>query len=719
MKILLSWLREFVDVPGTAQDIAATMSVRGFAVEGIETLGDDAVIDFEITANRPDCMCVIGIAREVATAYGLQVRRPAVRGRAGVPERKPETREQADAATDASGETAATPPPETGPARSPGLHLLSLKTVDQIDVQTTIENPDLCPRYAAAVAEVTVGDSPAWMQARLRAAGVRPISNIVDVTNYVLLELGQPMHAFDKARLGGNQIRIRTARAGERITTLDGQSRALTPEMLVIADAERPIAVAGVMGGADSEVAASTKAIVLESAYFQPASVRRTSKALGLKTEASMRFERGADPRLPVTAMERACALLETIGAGKAVGTVSDRYPSRIEPKQVRVRRARIAGVLGVTIADGDVRRILDGLGFALRDAEDGWDVTVPTRRVDVQREADVLEELARHFGFDRIPVTFPPLTSAAPPIDPRTARARIVRSVMTGVGFSEAVTFGFIGADRAATFVDEGDVVPIANPLSENFAVLRPSLLPGLIDAVAYNRRREQRDVRLFEIGAHFARGSGERRAVACAWMGAASQEHWSGGARDVDFFDMKGLAERIAALFGVVCHVSPAAAPWLTPGRAASLTAGEVAIGLFGQLAPGLATSHGLPPADALYVAELDVDRLEQATSRSWRIDALPRYPSVTRDISMLVDAALASESVRGTIRRAAPDTLVLVREFDRYQGKGVPDDKVSLSWHLVFRSPDRTLTDAEVQTAMESIVAALKSEHDAIQR
>ena len=257
------------------------------------------------------------------------------------------------------------------------------------------------------------------------AAGVRPISNIVDITNYVLLELGQPMHAFDLAKIAGAQICVRTAKPGETLRTLDGQVRELSPEMLVIADAERPVAVAGVMGGADSEVTAATTTIVLESAYFNPLSVRRTSRKLGLKTEASMRFERGADPRLPITAMERACALLEMIGAGRARGTVVDRYPARIEPTVLRLRRARIEGLLGVSVPDADIHRILESLGFALREAADGWDVTVPTRRVDVVREVDLIEEIARHYGFDRLPVTFPALTSAPPPVDPRITRAR------------------------------------------------------------------------------------------------------------------------------------------------------------------------------------------------------------------------------------------------------------------------------------------------------
>jgi len=290
----------------------------------------------------------------------------------------------------------------------------------------------------------------------------------------------------------------------------------------------------------------------------------------------------------------------------------------------------------------------------------------------------------------------------------------------MTGAGFSEAVTFGFIAAEVAAPFAGDGGLVPIANPLSENFAVLRPSLLPGLVDAVAYNRRREQRDVRLFELGVRFSRGTGERRALGCAWMGAAIGEHWSGGGRDVDFFDVKGLVQRIGETFAIDVDTRPHQEPWLVAGRAAAVTAGGVTIGVMGQLAPAAAGRHGVPTADAVYVAELDVDEIERiAASASRRIDPLPRFPSVTRDISILVDAAVASATIRETIRRSGPETLVLVREFDRYQGKGIPDDKVSLSLHLVFRSPDRTLTDVEVQPAMDTILAALKEQHAAIQR
>ena len=355
--------------------------------------------------------------------------------------------------------------------------------------------------------------------------------------------------------------------------------------MLVIADAERAVAVAGVMGGAETEVTNATTTIVLESAYFNPASVRRTSKKLGLKTEASMRFERGADPELPVAAMRRAISLIEKIGAGSARGDVLDQNPKRIEAGTLRLRRSKIAAVLGASIPDPEVLRILNGLEFVLRNAEGGWDVTVPTRRVDVAREVDLIEEVARHYGFDRVPVTFPAVTSAPPPVDPRILRARQLRGVLTGGGFSEAVTFGFMSEPAAMPFAAEGDLVPIANPLSETFAVLRPSVLPGLIDAVAYNRRREQRDVRLFEIGARFTRAGGEGHAVACAWTGMAAPEHWSGSGRAVDFFDVKAIVERVCEAVGVEVQASASGRPWLAPGQSADVISNGSSVGAMGQ--------------------------------------------------------------------------------------------------------------------------------------
>jgi phenylalanyl-tRNA synthetase beta chain len=698
MKVLLSWLREFVEVRESADEIARVMSVRGFAAEGIQPIeglpagasakAGDWVIDFEVTGNRPDCMSIVGMAREIATAFQL----PLKTGPAG----------SASAKASPSAEASADKPEAA-----------------TSEIRITLENPDLCPYYAGGVLDVTVAPSPGWMQERLKAGGVRPISNIVDVTNYVLLELGQPMHAFDAAKLEKNEIRVRTARGGERLKTLDGQERTLTGDMLVIADGVRPVGIAGVMGGADSEVTDSTRSIVLESAYFNPLSVRRTSRRLGLKTEASTRFERGTDRVLPGVALERACALLQQIGAGTAramviAGTVSD-----VQPRVLMLRRQRVPALLGITVPDADMSRILTSLGFDLAAAAEGWSVIVPPRRVDVAREVDLIEEIARHYGFDRIPGRFPAVLQAPAGMDPRIWRTRQLRAIMTGAGFSEANTFGFIARSAAAPFADERALVAIANPLSENFGVLRPSLLPGLVGAVAYNRHREQREVRLFEIGARFT-AAGERRAIAAVWAGVTGGDHWGGATRPVDFFDIKGVAERIASALGLDVRAEPASHGWLVPGRAAVLMAGEMPIGHVGLLSPAVGEQHGLTPADAVYAVEVDLDMAESIASRGTTIvHALPRFPSVTRDISILIDETLPAADIRQTIFDAAPALLERVREFDRYQGKGVPEGKVSLSMRLTFRSADRTLTDAEVQEAMDDVLRVLRAKHSAIQR
>jgi phenylalanyl-tRNA synthetase beta chain len=355
MRLLLSWVRDFVDITAPADEIAETMALRGFEVAAVEPVGDgDAVIDFEVTANRPDCLSVVGFAREIGTAFSLPVRLPST---------------------------------ETG-AKAP---LASVPTGASDRLKVTLEDAELCPRYAAGVAEVTAAVSPAWMTSRLQAAGVRPISPIVDITNYVLMELGHPMHAFDLATLAGSELRIRRAQRNEMLTTLDGVARKLDPEMLVIADARKAQAVAGVMGGGTSEVSGATRTVAFESAYFKPSSVRQTSKRLNLKTEASARFERGADVNAPVLALQRAFALMQQIGAGRAVGPIVDRYPSPRDAKTIQLRRTRLHQLLGLDIPDGEVVRILRSLGLIVGQTADGWTALVPTFRVDLTREADLI----------------------------------------------------------------------------------------------------------------------------------------------------------------------------------------------------------------------------------------------------------------------------------------------------------------------------------------
>jgi phenylalanyl-tRNA synthetase beta chain len=702
------WLTELVNVPADVHQVASALALRGFEVASVDT-GSQPVIDFEITANRPDCLSVIGLAREASAAYARPL---------ALPDR--------------------TMPP-AGPPQA-------------LDV--TIDDPELCPRYCAQIFELRSSTTtPAWLRDRLEACGVRSISPVVDVTNYVMLEMGQPTHAFDYAKLAGRGLRIRRAKPGERVRTLDGVDRALDPEMLVIADGDRAQAVAGVMGGAESEIGGATRIMVLESAYFKPSSVRRASKKLALKTEASTRFERGADIEAAPAAIARAAALLQQIGAAQPLGQTIDRYPSRRTPLTLTLRAVRIEAVLGMPVKEAGVPAILEPLGFGVHERGQRpavnvthgsgvyvppvprlrspavWSVTVPSFRVDVQREIDLVEEIARHDGYVTLPATFPELTAPPPAADARALRDRRLRQLLTGCGLSEAITFAFIEAAAADPFAtpnpepqitDHGPrtpnaIVVVANPLSEKFAVLRPSLLPGLIDAAAHNRRREHRDVRLFETGTRFS-PTGETRAVAGVWCGAGVVPHWSGAAHDADFYDVKGVVETICRAFGVDPAFEPAEAPYLVRERSATVGT----LGVVGQIAPAIAEARGFPANEALWGFELDAGALGSAApGDDLRAESLPRFPSIVRDLSVLVDAALPATSVRGTIRSAAPASLTHVIEFDRYRGKGVPDGRVSLSLRLTFRSPERTLTDADADAAMETVVAALALAHGAVRR
>ena len=696
MKVLYSWLKDFVDVADGPAEVGRRLSLRGLALEGLEPVGsgemppgaapvaDDAVLDFDVTANRPDCLSVVGIAREIATVYGLPLRVPT---------------------TDAPGY----------------LRLAALTPVERATFGVRLDAPDLCPRFAGAAAAVRVAPSPAWMQRRLQALGVRPISNIVDITNYVMLELGQPMHAFDEARLSGDIV-VRQARPGETIVTLDGKTRTVQPPQLLVTDATRAVAVGGVMGGLDSEVTEGTTRIVFEAAWWHPRSIRATSKALALKTEASTRFERGADPTRQAVAAARACALLELIGAGTADGTIVDVVAAPHAPRVVALTHAHVEGLLGMPVPPAEVARILTSLGFGVAaDGPAAWRVQVPGWRPDVARPQDLIEEVGRHHGFEHLPATFPPVHHAPPPSDPRIARDAVARRAMLAMGYSETISFAFVEAAAAEPFASADGLVTLANPLSETFAVMRPSVLPGVVDAVSHNRRHGRRDVRVFEIATAFG-PRGERRMLAAAWTGAAGGDHWSGHRRDVDVFDLTGSLEALADAYGVALALDADAPPYLVPGRAARITRQGAGVGACGLLDPAVAERRGIPRADAadVYLLELDLDAIAAAAPPgATRVEPLPRFPSAVRDVSLLVDDTLSAATVRDTIRRAAPPTLVSLREFDRYQGKGVPAGKVSVSLRLTFRADDRTLTDDDVASAMAAVIEAARAALGAEQR
>jgi phenylalanyl-tRNA synthetase beta chain len=495
------------------------------------------------------------------------------------------------------------------------------------------------------------------------------------------------------------------------------------------------------MGGADSEVTNATTTVAVESAHFAPAQVRRTARRLGLSTEASYRFERGADYDAAAQALARALELIEAIGAGTARPGWIDVQPAAPPAARPNVlRKARIARVLGYELAPAAVERILTALGFGValthspgqQNGGDAWDVTVPSWRIDVSGEADLIEELARIDGYAKIPEAFPPLEMPPPRPAPRLTRDARLRALTRAAGFNESVTFSFVARDAAERFADPAEIVTIANPLAETMAVMRPTLLAGLLDSVAHNRRREQKDVRLFELATIFTSARGEHRALALAALGQAAPAHWSGSGRATDLYDTIGAIEALCGALGLETSFAPGAAPYLTPESATTVHVRPLAaqagsdvepraIGILGEIAGAVADAHGLPARERVFVAELDLDLAVDWTTRDERVraQALPRFPSSTRDISIVVDATLPAASVRDTIRRAAPPALASVQEFDRYQGKGVADGRCSLSLRLVFRAPDRTLTDAEVQAATDTIVAALAREHGALLR
>jgi phenylalanyl-tRNA synthetase beta chain len=675
MKVPIGWLREFVDFTAEVPRLADDLTLAGLAVDGIEGKGDEAVLDLDVTTNRVDGMNVYGVAREVSVLYGSALR------------------------------------PLPGDIREEGPPASVAWTID-------VEAPELCPRFCGRVLDVRVGPSPAWLRGRLEQVGVRPINNVVDLTNYVMIEMGQPMHAFDLAKMPEARIVVRWARPGEKLQTLDGQERTLQGRVGVIGGTRGALGLAGIMGGASSEVSESTRAVALEAAYWDPPSIRRAAKGLGMHTEASHRFERGADPEAPPVALARLAHLLAKIGAGTTRPGLIDRYVAPRPRTRVSLRPGRITSVLGAPVAVSESRRILSGLGFAVGEPSEAWTVDVPTWRGDVMREIDLVEEIARHHGLGRIPSTIPP-SARVEGLRPAQRRDRKVREVLAGAGLTEVITYSFVSEDGA--FGPAPQLLRLANPLSAEQAVLRPSTaFPGLLSALRTNLRQGRHDVRLFELGRVFGLdrafpdAAPEELRLGLLLAGRAPG-HWSAAARPVDFYDVKGLIELLAIRFGVarpdfqeragpswdgVLHPNQSAqlAP-LRPGRPPEYV---------GLLHPDLVARLELK--EAPIVAELDPARFDM-----WapiRVRALDRFPAVERDVAVVVEAAVPAEDVLAEIRRAGGPVLREVQVVDKYDRPPVPAGRVSLTVALAYQDPARTLTGDEVQSSVDAIVAALRA-------
>ena len=650
---------------------------------------DDIVFDLEVTPNRPDAMSIAGVARDLAAAFGLPFTLP-------VP-------------------------------TAPGVIELPPATL-------VVEAHDRCPRYVAMTGQVAVAPSPGWMAQRLTKAGMRPISNVVDVTNYVMLERGQPLHAFDLNLLGGRGIVVRMANEGEKITTLDGAERTLSAEDLLICDANRaPQAIAGVMGAGGSEVSGATSAVLLESAYFTPDGILRTSKRLGLRTESSARFERGVDPNGTALAAERAWELFTEIASGQTASGALDDYPSPVEPIRVSLRTERVNAVLGTELDTATIQGHLEPLGFTPAAHGNGAvEYTVPTYRPDCEREIDLIEEVARHHGYNNIARTLPRMKEPSGGLSPVQLGRRTVRDALLGAGLSEAYTFSLVSPGDLASAGLPAEGIELENPLRAEESLLRPAVLPGLLKAVAFNAGHGLPDVSLFEIGHVFLPPPtgqtlpDEREHLAVVLAGTAFRLPHEPN-RPVDGHDAVGRLEVVAEALGLAdWSVEPGDAPGFTPGRAARVVVDGQPVGVVGEIDPAVRSRLGLAGAGVRGAPELPVAALEVdlsrvlAASRKERRSVTPsRYPASAIDLAFVLDEAVPAGAARRTLGRTAGDLLEDVRLFDVFRSDALGPTKKSLAFGLRFRAPDRTLTDEEVGGLRQRLIDAMAKEHAAVLR
>ncbi len=670
---------------------------------------DDSVFEISLTPNRPDCLGHVGLAREVALAFGRQLSMPSP----GVPTRvlsRADEDEGPDALPLLDGRS---PPGDTLTLVDPTAGVPSM-------IPIRIEAPDRCPRYAGCVLHgVKVGPSPFWLRYRLHVLGLRSIDSVVDATNLVLYELGHPIHAFDLARLKGPEIVVRCAREGERMHTLDGEERTLTADDLLICDAADPVAIAGVMGGADSEIRATTTSVLIEVAYFDPRSIRRTSRRLGLHTDSSHRFERGVDPNGVPWAMRRAASLMSSLAGAAAAPIARDVYPTRIEPRRIALAPAHGGRLLGVDVPAEEARAALEGIGCSVSPGETaGWRVSAPTWRPDLGRPEDLIEEVARVRGYDAIPTALPRVLPSGRGVAPRPRAARRIREAAADLGLLEAVNFAFVSrADLERARVST-DALALANPLSEERAVMRTSLVPGLLEDVARARRHQARAVTLFEIARVYRPKAGEALPVeplTLALVLAGPRADHIGEAGEHDFYDGKGVLESIlsaalgARMETVLDDALDADARYLHPRRRARVRVAGRDVGVLGELHPDVVDAFEMDTRVVL--AEVDVDALLAAVAGQGLPQAqpLPRFPAVTRDLALVVPDAVQASDAASVLHEAGGALVEAVELFDLYRGKGIADGHKSLAYRIVYRDPEATLTDKRVEKAHAAVVQA----------
>jgi phenylalanyl-tRNA synthetase beta chain len=677
MKAPLSWLKEWVAVRAGAEEIAKRLTFAGLEVEGIQESEGEPVLEVNVTPNRGDCLSIRGLARELAALYGLPLKTPFKKS--------------------------------------------AFKTASKPTISVSVNRPKACPRYALAVIDgVRVGPSPEWLVRRLAQSGIRSVNNVVDVTNFVLLELGHPLHAFDRAKIRGGKIAVRNARAGETLKTLDGVDRKLEADDLVIADAEGTLALAGVMGGANSEVEASTAAVALECAFFDPSTVRRAARRLGLSSESSYRFERRVDPEGIPEALERAVGLILKTAGGHLISVVN-LYKEKMTPSRVRFRPADVEAVLGGKWTEKEIRSSLQRLGFRVKSGAKGeWRVTAPSSRGDVSRPVDLIEEVARLQGLDRIPEKFPPLVS---PVSPGTdlSAERRVKAFLTGSGLQETIHYSFVAPEMASVLGDS-TVVSLANPLSQDESVLRPSLLPSLLSAASLHARHKMDTFRAFELRKVFSAGDGdrptERKKLAGLLMGDRLRSHWSDGAHGVDFYDLKGVVEGVLDVLSlrsksVFARGGLLPLSYLHPGQQARVLVDGKDSGCLGEAHPNLLARFDLKKV--AYVFELDWEAVACLPVQAPRFKEYPRTPVVERDLALVVEDKVEAGVLLDFIR-GRDSVIADARVFDLYRGDQVASGKKSLAFSIRMSRPDRTLTDEEINEVFQKVIEGVRKQFGA---
>ena len=673
MKISLHWLREFVDVSVAPRELRRDLTMIGLNAESCVEAGDDWVFEVEVTTNRPDCLSHYGIAREVATLY----RKPLKPLQFPVKE---------------------TDPPASG------------------KIAIEIADPDLCARYCGRVIEnVQIKPSPAWLAKRLEAIGQRPINNVADATNYVLMELGHPLHAFDLERVRERKIIVRRAKPNEILKTLDGVARNLKTDQLVIADAARAVALAGVMGGEESEISGSTRHVLLESAWFDPISIRRTAKSQGMHTEASHRFERGADIEMAEIAIDRTAALIQEIAGGEVRRGIVDVYPRPQRREGILLRRSQICRVLGAELAGDEIERILGGLGFPLeRRGSDAWQAKPPSYRLDVTREIDLIEEVARHYSYDRLPAR---VRNAPPRVDQDVLRKTVLALTarLVALGYREIIPSSMVDPAENARFTDRPPVV-LANPLSQEASALRSTTVPSMLRALAWNLDRGQTDVRLFEIGRTYSpksAGQADERCVLTLGLTGSRQPvavYEGEKEKPVAAYDMKGDLEMIFDAFDLpgLAFTNHQCA-YFAPGVSGLAAIGQTELARFGRITEEVSREYELRQQVWAWVAEVNLDALLAAPLRSKKYREFSKFPEVARDFSLIVPDAVKFQDIEKAVRGVKLEELREVRPGD-YRGKEVEAGHYSLLLCATFQSASRTLTSDEVTAMSQQIVDAL---------